>query len=837
MGSPPGPAPTGLPVEDVVDELRAALRDRGLGVLVAEPGAGKTTVVPLRLLDEPWLAGDRIVVLEPRRLATRAAARRMAALVGDRVGGLVGYTTRDERRVGSDTRIEVVTEGVLTRRLQRDPTLPGVGLVVFDEFHERSLPADLGLALALDARGSLRADLRLLVMSATLDATRLAELLGGDGAPAPIVEAEGRTHPVETVWRPRRQRDRLEPAVVGAVRSALADDGDVLVFLPGMGEIRRVERALAESDLPPDVDVAALHGSLPADHQDAAVSPSPPGRRKVVLSTDVAETSLTVEGVTTVVDAGLVRTPRFDARTGMTALTTIAASRSSADQRAGRAGRVRPGTAIRLWSKLEHASRTAFSPPEIGQVDLAGLVLELALWGVTDPGELPLLDQPPPRSWREAVELLTGLDALDGDGRPTDQGRRMSELPLHPRLARMVAVHAEGRHGRLACLLAALLEDRDVLRGRPDDVPADLTLRLALLDDPGRRHPLADGRALRRARDRADAIAERAGVRSPGIDIEVAGFVLAHAYPDRVAIRRGTRSRGRFLLRTGSGAWLPDTDELATAELIVAADLDGKRKEARVRTAAPIHQDEVVALFGDSIVEKRSVGWDDERDDLVVRTERRLDGIPLAVTTGRPDPGSDTVAALLARVRSEGLRPLGWDARSSALRSRLAFLARVDERAGWPDVSDDGLIEGLDRWVAPFLDRATGRRDLEALDVSLALGTLLDWDQGLQLAELAPERIEIPSGRSVVVDYDGEQPTIAVRVQEMFGSAETPTVNRGRTPVLLQLLSPADRPIQITADLAGFWSGSWHDVRKDLAGRYPKHRWPEDPLAERPHRK
>ncbi|MEM9710826.1 MAG: ATP-dependent helicase HrpB [Actinomycetota bacterium] len=833
----PGPAgPTGLPVEHVVDELRDALTARGTAVLVAEPGAGKTTVVPLRLLDEPWLGGARIVVLEPRRLATRAAARRMASLAGDRVGGLVGYTTRDERRTGPDTRIEVVTEGVLTRRLQRDPTLPGVGLVVFDEFHERSLPADLGLALALDGRASLRPDLRVLVMSATLDAGRLAELLGDGAGPAPIVEAEGRTHPVETVWRPRRQRDRLEPAVVGAVRSALADDGDVLVFLPGMGEIRRVERALDEAGLPADVDVTALHGSLPAEHQDAAVSPSPPGRRKVVLSTDVAETSLTVEGVTTVVDSGLVRTPRFDARTGMTALTTVSASRSSADQRAGRAGRVRPGTAIRLWSKLEHASRPAFTPPEIGQVDLAGLVLELALWGVTDPSELALLDQPPTRAWSEAVDLLTGLGALDADGRPTDLGRSMTELPLHPRLARMVAVHAHGRLGRLACLLAALLEDRDVLRGRLDEVPADLGVRLALLDDPGRRHPLADGRALRRARERADAIAQRAGVTGVAVDTDAAGVVLAHAYPDRVAIRRGTRSRGRFLLRTGSGAWLPDTDELADAELVVAADLDGKRKEARIRLAAAIEQSDVVELFGDAIVERSSVGWDDERDDLVARTERRLDGIPLVVTTGRPEPGPDTVRALLSRVRAEHLRPLAWDARSSSMRSRLAFLGRVDD-GDWPDVSDEGLLDSLDRWVGPFLDRASGRRDLEALDVSLALGTLLDWDLGLRLAELAPERIEVPSGREVVIDYDGEQPAVAVRVQEMFGSAETPSVNGGRTPVLLQLLSPADRPIQITADLAGFWSGSWHDVRRDLAGRYPKHRWPEDPLGAEPHRR
>ncbi|MEM9609768.1 MAG: ATP-dependent helicase HrpB [Actinomycetota bacterium] len=827
---------TGLPIEAVVPDLRQALADRGVAALVAEPGAGKTTVVPLRLLREPWLDGRRILVLEPRRLAARAAAARLAALAGDHVGGLVGLTTRDESRRSDRTRIEVVTEGVLTRRLQNDPALADVGIVVFDEFHERSLPADLGLALTLDARRSLRDDLRILVMSATLDAARLADLLGGDGPPVPIVEAEGRTFPVEITWRPRKQRDRLEPAVVGAVRSALQGDGSVLVFLPGMGEIRRVERALGEAGLANDVDVTVLHGSLPIDRQDQAISPSPAGRRKVVLSTDVAETSLTVEGITTVVDAGLARVPRFDAGTGMTALTTVPAARSSAEQRAGRAGRLGPGAAIRLWSKMEHAARPAFGAPEITQVDLAGLALELALWGVDDPASLPFLDEPPKRAWDEAIALLTALGALDADGRPTDTGRRLAGLPLHPRLGRMIVEHADGPHGRLACELAALVEDRDVLRGRPDEVPADLTIRLGLLHDHTRRHPLADGGAIRRARERAGDLARRASVSGHGADPDAAGAVLCSAFPDRIAIRRGTRSRGRFLLRSGGGAWVSTDDQLADAELVVAAELDGKRKESRIRLAAPLDQADLLARFGDDVIERTTVGWDTERDDLVARTERRLDGIPLATHTGRPPAGPDTVEALLHHVRVNGLRPLGWTTGASRYRSRLAFLHRGDPET-WPDVGDEALLDRLDEWVAPFLERATGRADLEALDVVMALGTLLDWDLSFRLGDLAPETIDVPSGRAVDIDYDGEHPAIAVRPQELFGTAETPSIHGGRTPLQLHLLSPADRPIQITSDLAGFWSGSWHDVRRDLAGRYPKHAWPEDPLTATPHRK
>ncbi|MGI8983956.1 MAG: ATP-dependent helicase HrpB, partial [Acidimicrobiales bacterium] len=515
-------APSGLPVEACIPELRRALAGAGSAVLVAPPGAGKTTIVPLRLLDEPWLAGGRIVVLEPRRLATRAAARRMASLLGEDVGTTVGYVTRDERRVGRSTRIEVVTEGILTRRLQNDPSLPGTGLVIFDELHERNLHADLALALVLDARSALRPDLRLLAMSATLEAARVAALLGD----APVIESRGRAHEVTLRWVPRRPKERLDAATVAAVQRAVREEtGDVLVFLPGAADIRRVESALV---LPADVDVRPLFGALPVADQDRALAPSPAGRRRVVLATDIAETSLTVEGVRVVVDSGESRTPRFDARSGLTKLHTGPISRASAEQRAGRAGRTGPGVAYRLWSKLEHAARRPYAAPEIAGVDLAGLALELAVWGA-HPSQLAFLDPPPARALEEAHALLSMLGAVDGDGRPTALGRAMADLPLHPRLARMVVAASTAGQGWTACLLAALLEDRDVLRGRPDDLPTDVAERIMLIAEPSRRHPHADAGAVRNAARRAAELARRAGVRQSTVDPTRCGAVLGLA--------------------------------------------------------------------------------------------------------------------------------------------------------------------------------------------------------------------------------------------------------------------------------------------------------------------
>jgi ATP-dependent helicase HrpB len=836
------PAAASLPVVACLDELRPALAGAGHAVLQAAPGAGKTTVVPLALVDEAWLEGGRVVMLEPRRLATRAAARRMAALLREPVGETVGYRTRDDRRVSAATRIEVVTEGILTRRLQRDPGLEGVGLVIFDEFHERSLQADLGLALALDARRHLRPDLRLLVMSATLEGDRVAGLLTLPGRePAPVITSETRSYAVDVRWAPRRPREHVEPSMVTAIRRALretaatAAEGDVLAFLPGAAEIVRTADQLGAA-LGPDsaVDVHALYGALPAGEQDAALAPGLPGRRKVVLATDIAETSLTVEGVRVVVDAGLARRPVFDAGTGLSRLATVAASRASADQRAGRAGRLGPGVALRLWSKVEHAARPRFDEPEIRQADLGGLALELAVWG-TEPADLPFLDPPPPRALDEARRLLTDLGALDGDGHPTVTGREMVALPLHPRLARMLLTARERGQGWLGCLLAALLEDRDVLRGRPDDVPTDVGVRVALLDDPTFRHPQADGRALRGARDRAHDLARRLGVDAGGGDPAEAGPLLGVAYPDRIAQARG--GPGRFVLRAGTEGWLSADDALAREPFLAVAEVDGRRRNGRIRIAAPLDAAQLDEIAVHRVDEYARIVWDRERDDLVARVERRLGRLRLGVVERRAAAGTATTAALVDRVRSTNLAALTWTDAARSLQARIGFLRAVLGDP-WPDVSDGALRRHLDDWLAPLLTAAgaSGRADLERVDLVRALRAMVPAEVVGGLDRLAPAAVTVPSGRRVPLVYGngaapGDPPVLAVRVQEMFGSRETPTVAGGRVPVVLQLLSPAGRPVQVTTDLAGFWTGSWGEVRKQMAGRYPKHDWPHDPAG------
>lgn len=813
-------APSDLPVEACVPELRRALAEAGSAVLVAPPGAGKTTIVPLRLLEEPWLAGGRIVVLEPRRLATRAAARRMAALLGEEVGATVGYTTRDERRVGRSTRIEVVTEGVLTRRLQADPSLPGVGLVVFDELHERNLHADLALALVLDARPALRPDLRLLAMSATLEAAKVAALLGD----APVVESEGRAHEVTVRWVPRRPKERVDAATVSVVQRAVREEtGDFLVFLAGAGDIRRVESSLS---LPGDVDVRPLFGALPAPAQDAALAASPAGRRRVVLATDIAETSLTVEGVRVVVDSGESRTPRFDARSGLTKLHTGPISRASAEQRAGRAGRTGPGVAYRLWSKLEHAARRPFAEPEIASVDLAGLALELAVWGA-QPAQLAFLDPPPARALEEAGALLRMLGAVADDGRPTVAGRAMADLPVHPRLARMVVAAAAEGLGWTACLLAALLEDRDVLRGRPDDLPTDVGERIALIADSRARHASADAGAVRNAARRAGALARRAGVRQSAVDLGRCGAVLGLAYPDRLAQARGG---ARFRLRNGAGAWVPAGDPLAGEPFLAVAEIDAGRGDGRVRLAAGLDAADMEAAAGGA-EESVTVSWDPVRDDLRAKVERRLGSLVLATSEGPAPAGDATTRALVARARSTRLAALRWTDKARAIQARAAF-ARRTFGTDWPDLSDAALLASLDDWLAPLLAGATGRAGIDAVDVVGALRSQLG-RRAPELDRSAPAHITV-NGRHVPVDYAGPQPTAAVRVQDLFGTAVHPTVGNGRVPVVLQLLSPAGRPVQVTADLPGFWAGTWADVRKEMAGRYPKHPWPADPIAARP---
>ncbi len=816
-------ADSGLPIEAVIADVRQALVDVGSAVLTAEPGAGKTTVVPLRLLDETWVGEGKILLLEPRRVAARAVARRMAQLLGESVGDTVGWRTRDDRKVSGRTRIEVITEGILTRRLQSDPTLPGVAAVIFDEFHERSVHADVGLALALDVRETIRPDLRVLVMSATIDAPAVAGLVGGDGEPAPVIDCLGRTHPVEILWRPRNRKDRLEPAVVAAVRDALDQPGDVLVFLPGVAEIRRT---VAELNRSVDATVFPLYGALSAAEQDAALRGGGAGSR-VVVATDVAETSLTVEGVTSVVDAGRARRPRYDAATGLTQLVTIDHSKASAEQRSGRAGRLVPGRAFRLWSKMEHAARPAHGRAEILEIDLAGVVLEARAWGV-DPASLRLLDPLPEASVAEAVATLTMLGALDATGAITDAGRTMLALPVHPRLAAMLAGAGDGPLAWPAAILAALMSERDVVGGRPRERPVDLWPRVQVIAEPDRRIENLDGAAAGMVRRRARDLLRRTGGGESVVHADDVGRTLALAYPDRLAQKRAGRG-GRFRLRSGIGAEIDPVDPMAHEDLLVVAEVAGTRRQARIRRAAGLDPVDVEFGFAADITERVFFGWDEGRNDLVERVERRLDSLDFGTHERPVEPSVEATEALVERIAASRLEILTWTADARSLQARAALVAEHRPDLDLPAIDDDTLIDEAAEVFGPHLDRATGRSDLEALDVAMILGHRLGWDVGRALDRLAPTSWSPPHGKPRTIDYPDEGPTIEVRVQSVYGLEESPTVLEGRVPVRLVLLSPADRPIQITTDLAGFWSGSWSDVRKDMAGRYPKHNWPEDP--------
>jgi len=788
-------------------------------------------------------------MLEPRRLATRAAARRMAQLLEQDVGDTVGFRVRGETRVRRTTRIEVVTEGILTRMLQRDPSLEGVGLVIFDEFHERSLDADLALALTLETRDVLRPDLRALVMSATLDGARVARMLGD----APIITSEGRTFPVETRYVDRRSDVRVEDAVASAVRRALsADDGDILAFLPGAGEIRRVYDLLTAGDLTPRTHIRPLHGSLSSAEQDDAILPSAPGERKVVLATSIAETSLTIEGVRVVIDGGLSRVPRFSPRTGMTSLETIRVSLSSADQRRGRAGRVAPGVCYRLWGEHEQHHLVAYASPEILEADLAPLALELAAFGVDDPASLRWLDEPPPAAYAQARELLVELGALGppgetGGGRITPRGRRMAELPLHPRLAHMV-VEADALGAlRLACDLAALLSERDPVRGGPGAVPdADIESRLGLLR--GRGHSLAPGQSVsgdsvRRIRSESQRLLVTLGGggsrRSDGDaeanDTSLAGVLLAFAYPDRIGQLRAPRS-GRFLLRNGNGAALGGPQSLSDSAYVVAAELDGRRPESRIFLAAGVALEDLERHFADQITVEQAIEWNAREGAVVARERERLGAIVLAERPLRTADADAMRAVLLDGVRQVGMDALPWSDGARSLRQRLAFLRTTDP--SWPDVSDDALQETLGDWLAPHMGSARSLGDLGRVDLAGALLARLPWDKRASLDELAPTHIVVPSGSRIPVDYsDPSVPVLAVRLQEMFGLADTPRVARGAVPLTVHLLSPAHRPVQVTRDLAGFWRTSYFDVRKEMRGRYPKHYWPDDPMQAEPTRR
>jgi ATP-dependent helicase HrpB len=829
---------TTLPIEGVLPAIRASLASRRALVLQAPPGAGKTTLVPTALLDEPWLGDRSIVMLEPRRLATRAAAHRMADLRGERVGETVGYRIRGDSRVGPNTRVEVVTEGILTRRLQRDPTLEGIGAVIFDEFHERSVDSDLGLALTLRTQELLRDDLRLIVMSATLDGDAVAQLLGN----APIVTSEGRVFPVETRYVTPKSSARLEETVVNAVLDALKrDEGDVLAFLPGAGEIRRTAALFEQRDLAGAV-VFSLYGALALDAQDQAMRRDPRGRRKIVLSTSIAETSLTIEGVRVVIDSGLSRVPRFSPRTGMTRLDTVRVSRASADQRRGRAGRTSAGVCYRLWPEHENGHLLANTPPEITVADLAPLALDLAAAGVRDPGELRWLDVPSPTAFSHAKELLRELDAVDESDVLTSHGRAMSMLPVHPRLAHMlrraVAIDATG----LACDLAALLSERDIFRSTGTPTESDISLRLEMLRRSGQWASSSpsgselDGDALQRVRTEADRLrrqigrADRVGVIPTKADeaTDRAGLLLALAYPDRVAQRR-SGSRARFLLRNGRGAELSAGQALSASSYIVAAELDDQRPESKIFRAAQITLEEIREAFGTQIDTEDVVEFEESTSAVVARRRERLGAIVLRETSITNSSQALVRDAMVAAIRRRGISGLPWSDAARRLRERLAFVAHHD--SSWPNVSDDALTSSLERWLYPALDGVANWKDLGNVDFVAALAAMIDWRQRRALDELAPTHIELPSGSRLSVDYsDPSAPSLAARIQEVFGLHETPRIFRGAVAVTMHLLSPARRPVQVTRDLAGFWRTSYFDVRKDLRGRYPKHDWPEDPL-------
>ncbi len=806
-----------LPVEEALPELTAALDAGRNAVLVAPPGAGKTTRVPLALLNAGWRGDRRIILLEPRRLAARAAAARMAETLGEAVGATVGYRVRLERRVSAATRIEVVTEGVFSRMIIDDPSLDGIAAVIFDEFHERSLEGDLGLALALDAQSGLRDDLRILVMSATIDGARVARLLGA----APVIESAGRMFPVETRYCGRDTGRRIEDETAAAIRRALGEEpGSLLVFLPGQAEIRRTAERLAGT-LPADADLAPLYGALDTAAQDRAIRPPPPGRRKVVLATSIAETSLTIEGVRVVVDSGLARVPLYEPATGITRLETRRVSRASADQRRGRAGRTAPGVCYRLWDEAQTAALAPYDRPEILDADLSPFALDLKAWGVADPSELSFLDAPPRAAFDEAIALLRRLGAIDQGGQLTAEGRALVRLAMPPRLGHMLNRAAPLGFGAVAGALAALLAEPGV-----GGASADLRDRLNALRtgrDPRSRDALALGARFARAVCAEGAMAAE--------DVEQAGLALAFAFPERIAMARG--APGAFVMANGRGALLDAADPLAREAFLAVASLQGAAENARILAAAPLTLAEIETHFAHQISEEDSVAFDASTGSVRARRVRRLGRLVLAERQAGTPPPEAVAAALIAEIRRRGISALPLDGAAGSLRARIAFLRRQSGE-DWPDLSDEALAATLEDWLGPHLG---GLRRIDAVDAGLlhtALSAQVAWDRKAALDRLAPTHFEAPSGSRLPIDYsDANGPVLEVRVQELFGLDRHPSVGHG-VPLTLHLLSPARRPIQITGDLPAFWRGSWRDVRADLRGRYPKHPWPEDPLTAPP---
>jgi ATP-dependent helicase HrpB len=836
MRLPPLPE---LPINEALPALTDALATHTRVLLQAPPGAGKSTIVPLALLESPWLHHRKILMLEPRRVAARAVAARMAQLLGEPVGRTVGYRTRLDTRVSRDTRIEVVTEGILTRMLQENSELNDAACVIFDEFHERSLNADLGLALCIESQQTLREELRLLVMSATLDLLPLAQLLND----APVITASGRSFEVATHYVPRRAQMHLELQVAQVLRRALEEhDGDILCFLPGAAEIGRAQRALEGAGLDPAVRVLPLYGELTGAAQDAALAPAARGQRKIVLATTIAETSLTIEGIRVVVDAGLRRYSEFDPSTGMSRLVTAKVSQAAADQRRGRAGRLSSGVCYRLWSEGTQASLAPQTAPEITHADLAPLALELACWGAADAASLSWLDPPPAAPLAQARDLLRQLDAIDAAARITSHGRALAKVGAHPRLAHMLVKARDLGSPRLASDLAAILSERDILRTAAS---RDVDLRLRVSALRGDVHALPPGidvanRALTQARRRsADWQREFAhGVPENTDPHEATGMILALAYPDRIGRARG--DAGRYVLANGRGARFAEPQALSKSEFIVAAELDGAEREARIFLAAPLQLADIEQLFSQHIVEHAEIAWD-ERDEVIrARRERRLGALLLQSNEIRnPDPEALQTAAL-AGVRQLGIAALPWTTDLRQWQARVALMSKyaVPAPEAWPDLSDTALAATLEEWAPPWLTGFARRDHLARMDLHNALHARLSYAQNAILEREAPTHVVVPSGSRITIDYlDGDVPTLSVRLQELFGMKATPGVAAGRVPLLLKLLSPAGRPVQITRDLVSFWDRGYHEVKKDLKGRYPKHYWPDDPHSAAPTRR
>jgi ATP-dependent helicase HrpB len=812
---------TPLPIDAVLDDLSRTLESHNAAVLVAPPGAGKTTRVPLALLDAPWAKGKKIVVLEPRRIAARASADRMARSLGERTGDTVGYRVRFGSKISRATRIEVVTEGIFTRQILDDPELSGIAAILFDEFHERSLDADMGLALARDAQLGLREDLRILVMSATLDGARVARLLGE----APVVESEGRAFPVETRYLGRKADAPIERQMADAIASALrADGGSVLAFLPGAAEIRRTQTFLAERVQDASIEIVPLFGALDAAVQDRAISPPPKGTRKVVLATSIAETSLTIEGVRIVVDSGLARVPRYEPDIGLTRLETVRVSRAAADQRRGRAGRTEPGVCYRLWDEPQTASLAPYTQPEILSADLSSLVLDLAQWGVTDPAALSFLDPPPQPAWKEAKSLLSELNALGGDGRITAEGKSLRALALPPRLARMIVDSHHAGAGEAAAEIAAILTERGLggdsadLEHRRDQFRRDRSPRAASARDLARRWAAQV------------AASEEAGSQD---DLST-GLMLAYAFPDRVARNRGN---GSFVLANGRGASVEQTSSLARAPYIAIGEMTGTAASGRILLAAQITQDEIERHFEKHIEAVDEISFDRGAMALRARRRRTLHAITLSEATLAVSPSEETARVFADGLIAAGLDRLPWSKAAKQWRDRVMFLRKA-EGDSWPDLSEAGLIARRDDWLVPALYDKIALKDISAGDLSDALMALLPWEMRARLDREAPTHFEAPTGTVLAIDYEAEQgPTIAVRLQELFGLNTHPSIAAGKVPLVLELLSPAQRPVQVTRDLPGFWRGSYAAVRSDLRGRYPRHHWPEDPASAPPTRR